>query len=303
MLHYYFGALAYADDCILLALSVDSLQKMVEICEEHAKNNDLEFSTDPDPLKSKTVCMCFGDKSRETVDVILNNDKLPWKVKTKHIGNTLHENCLMDQDILEKKGIFIDQCMNLNQEFRFASSEVQLKMLHIYNCHFTGSVIWNFNSEELQKFYNSFNMNIKAMFDLPWSTHRWICEKLAGKHMKQMIYKHYINFLNSIQSKCSKNNVKFLMNLSAQDVRSNTGSNIRRILLDTGMKIIPGSSSQFLLNDYSVYEVPKGQEWRYPFLCSLLKIRDNEWEVLFDDESQLFEESDITHMINDIATS
>ena len=44
-LHFY-GALAYCDDVILLATSVDGLQKMVNICETHAEEYDLVFSTD-----------------------------------------------------------------------------------------------------------------------------------------------------------------------------------------------------------------------------------------------------------------
>ena len=57
------------------------------------------------------------------------------------------------------------------------------------------------------------------------------------------------------------------------------------------------------MNEMKVYNAPMGEEWRYPFLCSLLKIRDQEWEVHFDDENESLEDSDVTHMIEDICTS
>ena len=146
-------------------------------------------------------------------------------------------------------------------------------------------------------------MNIKALFDLPWPTHRWLCEQLSGCHMKSMIYKRYIKFINSIKNKCTKPNVVFLLSISEEDVQSYTGSNLRRILLDTGIKIIPGSTAHSELNDVNIYEIPAGEAWRHPFLCSLLKIRDEEWEVHFDDEEQLLDASDITDMITDFCTS
>jgi hypothetical protein len=84
---------------------------------------------------------------------------------------------------------------------------------------------------------------------------------------------------NSIKNKCTKHNVVFLLSISAEDVQSNTGSNLRRILLDTGIKIIPGSTAHSELNEVNIYEIPAGKAWRYPFLCSLLKIRDEECAV------------------------
>ena len=109
--------------------------------------------------------------------------------------------------------------------------------------------------------------------------------------------------INSIKNNCTKSNVKFLLSISSDDTRSNTGANLRKILLETGIKVIPGKTSHFELNEYTVYKIPTGEEWRFPFLCSLLKIRDDELEVQFNDEEQILDDIDITHMIEDICTS
>ena len=47
---HWLGGLALADDIILLSLSVQGLQGLVNICEDHARRKDLVFSTDPDPI-------------------------------------------------------------------------------------------------------------------------------------------------------------------------------------------------------------------------------------------------------------
>ena len=106
-IHYY-GALAWADDVILLNTSVQGLQSMVDICQKHATENDLMFSTDPDPKLSKIVCIAFNCKNKDSLgDIILNGNPLPWKDSVKHIGTTLHSNGTMEQDCREQRAIFI----------------------------------------------------------------------------------------------------------------------------------------------------------------------------------------------------
>ena len=76
--HHWYGCLALADDLLLLATSVQSLQKMISICESFAAKNDLIFSTDPDRTKSKTVCMAFNFKDWKNLEELkLNNDNVP----------------------------------------------------------------------------------------------------------------------------------------------------------------------------------------------------------------------------------
>ena len=77
-LHWY-GSLFWANDGILLSTFVQGLQKMVNICQSHAAETDLMFSTDPDPRLSKTICICFNGKTENLPSIYLNNDPLPWK--------------------------------------------------------------------------------------------------------------------------------------------------------------------------------------------------------------------------------
>ena len=53
------GACAYADDLILLAPVRSVLQEMLTICQEYGEKHNLVYSTDPNPVKSKTKCLFF----------------------------------------------------------------------------------------------------------------------------------------------------------------------------------------------------------------------------------------------------
>ena len=179
-LHWY-GALAYADDVILLSTSVHGLQQLVNICMKHAQENNLLFSTDPNLDKSKTMCIAFNCKKKDNLSkIFLNNDLLPWKVKAKHIGNYLNEDGTMDTDVKVKRAEFIDTCMNLNNEFEFLVPENQVRVLRLYNSHFTGSSTWRFSSEAVRQLWNSWIVNLHVVFGLPMSTHCWIVERLEG---------------------------------------------------------------------------------------------------------------------------
>ena len=159
---HFFGVLAYADDVLILATSVQGLQKMVKLCEEHAKANSLMFSTDSDPQKSKTMCIAFNCPNRDTLaNIKLNGDNLPWVPRAKHIGNIIHEDGSTDHYLEFKKGIFIKTAMDLNQEFYWLPPDLKFRLCLLYNSHFSGSSIWKLEGKAAGHLYSSWNKNIK----------------------------------------------------------------------------------------------------------------------------------------------
>ena len=74
---FYYGVMVYADDIILLCPSRLGLQAMINICEKFAGNNNLKFSTNIDPKKSKSKCIHFSKQKIELARILLNGDPLP----------------------------------------------------------------------------------------------------------------------------------------------------------------------------------------------------------------------------------
>ena len=170
---HFYGAVAYADDVLIMATSVQGLQEMVDICQKHAVENNLVFSTDPDPKKSKTMCIAFNCSTKDHLAPIqLGSDNLPWVKKAKHIGNYLHEDGTTDLDVRVKKGIFIQTAMELGQEYHSLPADHKMRLNMLYNSHFSSSSIWKFESAEADHLFSSWNKNIKMIYDLPWATHR-----------------------------------------------------------------------------------------------------------------------------------
>ena len=100
-----------------------------------------------------------------------------------------------------------------------------------------------------------------------------------------MMYSRYVKFMNSF-SKNQRQSLKALQNVVKNDARSVTGSNLRKILLDTGHLIIPGITKKIILDNYKVYKTPEGEEWRVPLIESLLEVKAGNWAIEFDGEQE-----------------
>ena len=174
----YHGIIGYADDNFLLAPSINSLQEMLQTCEEYAENHNLKFSTHIDPQKSKTKCLAFLKKDRSLRKLTLCGDKLPWVNSGKHLGNTI-ENDLdgMSKDLMIKRAKYIERNLELNQEFHFAHPETKVNINNIYNSHFSGSPLWNLFTDEAVMLEKIWNVSIRKMFNLPREPHRFFIEE------------------------------------------------------------------------------------------------------------------------------
>ena len=61
---WWYGAACFADDLFLLAPSRTSAAMMLDTCEQYALQHNLQFSTDPNPAKSKSKCIYFTGAAR-----------------------------------------------------------------------------------------------------------------------------------------------------------------------------------------------------------------------------------------------
>ena len=292
--HLLFGCLGYADDLLLLAASRSGLQAMVTMCEKFAKKKHLKFSTNVDPAKSKTKCLIFSPnrKDRNGVsEILLNGDPLPWVGEVKHLGNILESDNSMKHDVAVKRGKFIGKVNSLLQELHFADPVVLVRILKIYCTSFYGSSLWNIFSADVDRLYKSWNVTIRNVFKLPYTTHRYLVEPVSGcPHPKAMITSRLVKFVNTLVSS-SKPSVSYLAKITKNDNRTLIGRTLRRISRDLQV------SSSMVTRMMKYFPVPEVQQWRVPLLHELLGARDNSLEI------NDFNLDEINTMIDDICTT
>ena len=266
----YHGIFGYSDDNWLLAPSLSSLQDMLRTCEEYAASHNLKFSTDPNPTKCKTKLMAFLRKPRQLPSLLLCGTLLPWVDKIKHLGNHITNGYdKTELDIKVKISKYIEKNNSIMQEFYFARPETKAIVNKIYNSHFTGSQLWDFGSSEFGKLISTYNRSVKLMFGLPLATHRYFIEPLTGdKHVSKHLYSRYLSFIKMIES-CEKSPLHNLLNIAINDVRSTTGSNLRKLMLMSGKL----SVKELKYVDIPYYEVSENDEWKIEFVKELLDIK------------------------------
>ena len=104
---------------------------MLNICQDFAKDHSMQFSTDPDPKKSKTKCLHFTLQERTVNPLKLNGDDLPWVKKALHLGNTLTTDISKtllqmntSSDLLQKRAIFFKNVHELKQAYGFYEPKI-----------------------------------------------------------------------------------------------------------------------------------------------------------------------------------
>ena len=162
----------YADDVVLIAPCQQAMQMMLNTVEEFAAKNNISFSTDPDPKKSKSKCIFVVGKRRgltKPSPLMLCGHQLPWVSSASHLGHELHESGLMEHDVIVKRAQFIDKSVEVRNMFELAAPAEVLVALKTYCSDFYGSMLWDLGSEKASQVFNAWDTAVK----LTWSCPRW----------------------------------------------------------------------------------------------------------------------------------
>ena len=146
----YMGAFGFCDDLLLLAPTRDGMQIMLDTCHRFALKYNLQFSTEPNPAKSKAKCIFVCGQARKLgkpEPLALDGKDLPWVESAHHLGHILHESGSMDQDLKVKRAAFIDESTKVREAFNFASPCEVLRAVKVYVGSHYGSNLWHLGSD------------------------------------------------------------------------------------------------------------------------------------------------------------
>ena len=270
------GAMAYADDLVLLAPSYRDLQVMVTVCEKYAQEFNIQFSTDPNPVKSKTKCVLFNGKNT-VVDlplVKLDGKELPWVPKVEHLGHVLHQSLSMNPDIVRARASFMTRASDMRDQLHFADPELKMKAIQLYVCDGYGSMIWDFTKECTEKYFRAWNIQARHVWNVHPQTHTNLVESFFCKDLvplRSQIYGRYPKFITKLRNSPSKE-IRFMINIVENDPKSVTCLNIRFLSDLAGehcLSFAPWRWKQMLPKN----EIPVNETWKTSWLECLLEIR------------------------------
>ena len=297
----FYGAAGFADDIILISPSRAAMQQMLVVCENFAVENNLMFSTDENPEKSKTKCLYMCGKVRGGVQypapLRLNNLDLPWVEKGTHLGHELHQSCNMDFDAKCKKTAFIDSSTDIREMFSFAHPSQVLTSVSVYSAHFYGSMLWDLSSVAAGQVYRTWNTCVKLAWDVPRWTHNYFVDNLLGGDLppvKKKLQCQYVNFFQKLR-KSPLREVRILASVVGRDMESVTGKNLLMLEREFGLDPWIQTATTFKSKNIG-YTIPSEDKWRLSLLQRLLNQRR---EMVACDEGV----KDITELIESLCST
>ena len=169
------GSLGYADDVLLLAPTLFSLRKMLDICSKYATSYNVLFNA------SKSKLLYFGQAaSRPTLSPVnFMGATIELVSHEKHLGNVIGQNCIKYK-IEDCINIFTGRTNMIRTHFCHARYDVIYDIFKTYCMPLYGSQLWDYGDRNTDRFYVNWRKAVRKLFNLPNRTHSallpYICD-------------------------------------------------------------------------------------------------------------------------------
>ena len=160
------GALAYADDIVLLAPGRSSLLRMLETAGECAALLNLKFNG----AKSQYIVMDAAPSSVRVSSIPFCGVEVTRVDDGLHLGNVIgigsgpKRIARAVSDLNRRTNVLLSR-------FGFCSPEVRYALFRSHCMIAYGSQLWDFDSVHVKKFFTAWRVNVRKIWSLPRSTH------------------------------------------------------------------------------------------------------------------------------------
>ena len=197
----------YADDIILLSISVTDLQLMFNLCSEVFTDLDLPINV------SKCHCICIGPRCNTMCSTLnIQGAAVHWAESTKYLGITICQaksfKCLWD----ESKSKFYCNCnVILGRLGTTAPANVVLKLISTQSVQnlLYGIASTSLNNSELKSFSHAYNSMFSKVFNSFDSHVISYCQFYSGHLCFNMLYdlQRYVFLSKLLANECINNNL------------------------------------------------------------------------------------------------
>ena len=190
--HHFAGALAYADDVVLLAPCASALRIMLTICESFASSCGLCFN----PLKTQLIRFHLFDKGSVIDKFIFCGLVLQVVTSVIHLGNKLTYNLSDDDDVLLKTRHLSRAANSLFATF---GNIGPIPLTYLFRSHclsLYGCELWKLSCPSLRTLEVTFNKCLRRIWSLPARTHTGIIHSCAGlESMYNVVFVRSYNYM------------------------------------------------------------------------------------------------------------
>ena len=300
---FFVGALAYADDLVLLAPSANSMRSMLHICDTYAAQYNVLFNAN----KSKCICCHPIGISKVALRTFyyptffIGLKPIEFVKKWPHLGHIISHDCDDYEDLCAKKAVLIGQVNRILCVFRNVNCSTKTRLVKSYCTSFYGAELWDLSHNEIEAICIAWRKGIRSIWRLPNTTHSALipslCETLP---LTDMFYKRMLNFVyRCLNSRSSL--VKFVARygLLYGQMDSVMGRNALDCSLRYRTSVDRISNFEFASHNINRYAAASQVDLGTgALLLELLQCRDGSLTLSNDD----FDKGDIAAMIEILCT-
>ena len=201
------GAYGYADDVKLLSPTLYSLRRMLQICNEYAK----EFNVLLNPTKSKMIVYNNQHSASVKPNVTFMDGSIEVVNHDKHLGHYIGN--ISQHDIISH--IINDFRVRVNMvktHFKCRSVYTMYFLFKTYCMPLYGSQLWDLSKKYTNRFYITWRKSTRYLLDLPYRTHcsllNFICDDIPIEYQMccrfVKFFKSLVKSDNTLTQLCSK---------------------------------------------------------------------------------------------------
>ena len=222
------GIIGYADDILLLSPTVQTLERMIRVCETYACDFDIKFNG------KKSQLMVFG-KCKGEINVRVNGEKLEVVNTMKYLGNVI-SNSVCDPMISNVKNDFTCKVNAFLGNFSEISSHVKNSLFQQYCLSLYGSTACMLDNIKVKELKIAWRKAIRRIWNLPYRTHSELLPLISKQlSIEYVMYKRFIkHFLSGLFHK--NESVNFIFHSSLY-YSSRLSNNFRYVMKLCGKSI------------------------------------------------------------------
>ena len=133
----------------------------------------------------------------------------------KHLGHLINSQLDDNDDILEKRSIFIGQCNNIICYFNKLTSSVKQRLLNCYCTSFFGCELWALDHRAIACLAVVWRSALKRIWSVPRNTHGYLLHNISDTvSIQELLYSRSLNFIH----RCLSHQSKLVSSVSAHGV-------------------------------------------------------------------------------------
>jgi hypothetical protein len=221
------GALAYADDIVIMAPMATAMRKLLAICEYFAHEYCISFNARKSKCMSVMPAMSARSYTsyRHIGECIFRIDGAPVESVQSftHLGHLITSSLTDDDDIAKCCGTFIGQVSNVLCYFRKLNSFTRYKLYRSYCTSFCVCELRSLDDCAIEKLCTAWRRGLRKVWNIPPQAHCYLLSMISNcRPLFDEIYYRAINFVR----KCTDHRsalVRFVASHSIMSAREYSG--------------------------------------------------------------------------------